>query len=115
MIREDGCVLLSSHIQYPVAVSMGKAAYPTNKEITDGIRKFTDRIIEFDPMAMAKEAGSSRALNMIMLGAIIGTGLTPITEEAAIDAVRNTFSKKFESINIKAVKMGREKVENLNR
>jgi len=64
---------------------------------------------------MAKEAGSSRALNMIMLGAIIGTGLTPITEEAAIGAVRSTFSKKFESINIKAVKMGREKIENLNR
>jgi len=52
---------------------------------------------------------------MIMLGAIIGTGLIPITEETAIDAVRSTFSKKLESINIKAVKMGRKKVEELNR
>ena len=115
MIQKDGCVLLSSHIQYPIAVSMGKSAYPTNKEIINDIRKFTDHILEFDAMEMAKEAGSSRALNMIMLGAILGTGLTQITEEAAIDAVRNTFSKKFESINIKAVKMGREKVEKINR
>ncbi len=115
MIQEDGCVLLSSHIQYPVAVSMGNASYPPNKEIISGIRKFTNRILEFDAMAIAKEAGSSRALNMVMLGAIIGTGLTPITEEAALDAVRSTFSKKLESINIKAVKMGREKVEDLNR
>ena len=63
---------MSSHIQYPVAVSMGKAEYPDHSEIVESIRKFTDKILEIDAQKIAIEAGSSRALNMVMFGGIIG-------------------------------------------
>lgn len=111
LVKQNGCVLMSSHVQHPVAVSMGKAEYPSHKEIIKNIKNYTDRIIEFDALELAKKAGSSRALNMVMLGAIIGTGLVPITKETAIDVVRTSFSKKFEQININAAKMGLEKAQ----
>ena len=108
LVKQGGCILMSSHIQYPVAVSMGKAEYPTHEEIIQSINKYTDKIIEFDALDLAEKAGSSHALNMVMLGAIIGTGLLPISKEKAIEVVRTAFPKKFEKINVDATKMGLE-------
>jgi indolepyruvate ferredoxin oxidoreductase beta subunit len=108
LVKQGGCILMSSHIQYPVAVSMGKAEYPTHEEIIQSMNKYTDKIVEFDALNLAEKAGSSHALNMVMLGAIIGTGLLPISREKTIEVVRTAFSKKFEKINVDATKMGFE-------
>lgn len=111
LVKQGGCVLMSSHVQYPVAVSMGQAEYPSHNEIIKMMNKFTDKIIEFDALDLAVKAGSSRALNMVMLGAIIGTGLIPITEKAAFDVVKTTFPRKFEKINVGATKLGLEQAK----
>lgn len=110
LIKTDGLVIMSSHVQYPVAVSMGKAEYPSEEEIRSIVRRFTSRIIEFDAFKLAKDAGSTRALNMVMLGAIIGTGITGITQESAIHAIRTSFPQRFEEINVKAATSGMEAV-----
>lgn len=109
-VASDGWVLMSSRVQYPVAVSMGQAEYPEHEEIVMTINKFTEQLIEIEAMKLAIEAGSSRSLNMVMFGGIIATGIVPISEEAALDAVRKAFPKKFEKINTKAVKLGIEAV-----
>jgi indolepyruvate ferredoxin oxidoreductase beta subunit len=111
LIKQGGCVLMSSHVQYPVAVSMGKAEYPDHDEIIKSMNKYTDKIVEFDALELAAKAGSTRALNMVMLGAIIGTGLVPITEKVAIDVVCEAFPKKFEKINTTATKLGLEQTK----
>jgi indolepyruvate ferredoxin oxidoreductase beta subunit len=111
LVKQGGCVLMSSHVQYPVAVSMGQAEYPDHEEIIKMMNKFTDKIIEFNALDLAVKAGSSRALNMVMLGAIIGTGLIPVTEDAAYDIVKDAFPKKFEKINIGATKLGLEQAK----
>jgi indolepyruvate ferredoxin oxidoreductase beta subunit len=111
LVKQGGCVLMSSHVQYPVAVSMGKAEYPDHDEIIKTMNKYTDKIIEFDALELATKAGSTRALNMVMFGAIIGTGLVPITEKVAIEVVTEAFPKKFEKINTTATKLGLEQVK----
>lgn len=110
LIKNDGLIIMSSHVQYPVAVSMGKAEYPSEESIRSSIQKFTSRIIEFDAFKLAKEAGSTRALNMVMLGAIIGSGVTKITEDSAFHAIRTSFSQRYEEINIKAARSGMKAV-----
>lgn len=110
LVKKGGFVLMSSHIQYPVAVSMGKAEYPDHKDIVASIRKFTDKIIEIDAQKIAIEAGSSRSLNMVMFGGIIGTNLVPISKEAALTAIRDAFPKKFEKINTTAAEIGFKQV-----
>jgi indolepyruvate ferredoxin oxidoreductase beta subunit len=112
IIGKDGYIVMSSHIQYPVAVSMGETEYPKHDEIISKMEQFTKKILEFDAMELAKEAGSSRSMNMVMLGAAIGTGLTPLRKESALDAVRSSFSSKFESINVAAVELGYNAVKN---
>lgn len=113
LVKKGGFVLMSSHIQYPVAVSMGKAKYPDNNDILDSIRKFTDKIIEIDAQKIAIEAGSPRALNMVMFGGIIGTGIIPISKESALKAISEAFPKKFEKINTTAAENGLEHVKKL--
>nr|KXH72676.1 MAG: hypothetical protein AM325_01205 [Candidatus Thorarchaeota archaeon SMTZ1-45] len=108
LVKQGGCILMSSHVQYPVAVSMGHSKYPSHEEIIKNMKKYTDRIIEFDALELAVKAGSTQALNMVMLGAIIGTNLVPITKEVALNVVRTAFPKKFEKINVNATKLGFE-------
>ncbi len=113
LVKKGGLVLMSSHIQYPVAVSMGKAEYPTHNEILTSIRNFTDKIIEIDAQKIAIEAGSPRALNMVMFGGIIGTNIVPISKESALKAISEAFPKKFEKINATAAENGLEHVKKL--
>ncbi|MBN2229925.1 MAG: indolepyruvate oxidoreductase subunit beta [Candidatus Thorarchaeota archaeon] len=113
LVKRGGYVLMSSHIQFPVAVSMGKAKYPSNDEILDTIKTFTNKIIEFDAMEVARNSGSSRALNMVMFGGIIGTGLVPISKDAALQVIRESFPSKFEKINTIAAETGINKVKQL--
>ena len=92
---------------------MGEAEYPDHEEIISDIKKFTDRILEIDAMDLAQRAGSSLSLNMVMLGGIIGTGITPIKKKTSLEIVRSTFPKKFESINVQALELGMEAIESL--
>ena len=106
LIQNDGLVIMNSHVQYPVAVSMGKAEYPDHNEILDGMRKFTSHIVEFDARSYAIQAGSGRSMNIVMMGAIIGSGLVPIKKETAIQTVRDAFPGKFAESNTKAFELG---------
>ncbi len=112
-VMEDGCVLMSSHVQYPVAVSMGNTEYPAHEKIIADMRKFTDCILEINAMELAKEAGNALSLNMVMLGGVLGTGVTPIKKDTTIEVVRTTFSKKYESVNLKALELGMSSVQAL--
>ena len=111
LVKKGGYVLMSSHIQYPVAVSMGKAEYPDHKDILESLKKFTDKIIEIDAQKIAIEAGSARSLNMVMFGGIIGTNIAPISKDSAMKAISEAFPKKFEKINTTAAEVGLEQVK----
>ncbi|MHA1934130.1 MAG: indolepyruvate oxidoreductase subunit beta [Candidatus Thorarchaeota archaeon] len=112
LVRSDGYVIMNTHVQFPVSVSMGKAEYPNHESIITGIRKFTNNILELDAMNLAVEAGSSRSLNMVILGTIIGTDITPISQQSAITTVRNAFPSKFETVNIAAFNLGLNAIKN---
>ncbi len=113
LVASNGLVLMSSHVQYPVAVSMGESKYPKHEKIVKTIKGFAGRFVEIDAMKLAIEAGSPRSLNMVMFGGIIATGIVPVSEKTALDIVEKEFPKKFEVINTKAVKLGIEATSSL--
>jgi indolepyruvate ferredoxin oxidoreductase beta subunit len=111
LIRPGGHVIMSSHVQYPVAVSMGQAEYPDAETIRRSLSKFTDKVMEFDAMELAKRAGSVQSLNIVMMGAILATGLTPLTKDVAIKLVAASFPAKFETVNTAAFNLGYDAVK----
>ncbi len=113
-VRTDGFVLMNTYIQHPVAVSMGQAKYPSHDEIMGKVDLYTKNVVSFDAMESAKRAGSEKAVNMVMFGALLGIGLVPISHEVAMETVRTAFSKRFETINVSAVQLGIKASEHLS-
>jgi indolepyruvate ferredoxin oxidoreductase beta subunit len=105
-LAKNSVVVLNTTTVLPYTVYLGKSGYPTQDQIIGKLKKVTDRIITMDASGLAKEAGSLQAANVVMLGALFGTGLLPIKEETAKEAILSRFKGKVGDINIKAFDLG---------
>lgn len=82
--------------------------YPEEEELTKEL-KARKNVIAINADAIAKEAGSSRSSNMVMLGAASAYLNMPF--EVLEDAIRTLFGRKGEEIveaNLKALRAGRQ-------
>jgi indolepyruvate ferredoxin oxidoreductase beta subunit len=82
--------------------------YPEIEVVLGEIRKVKNHII-IDADAIAKESGSSRAGNIVILGA--ASPFIDMSFESLQDAIRKLFGRKGEEIveaNLKALKAGRD-------
>lgn len=80
--------------------------YPDIEKVNTELDKLPHKVI-LDVEAIAKEAGSARAANIVMLGA--ATPFIGIDYEKIEDGIRNIFGRKGEEVvemNLKALKAG---------
>jgi indolepyruvate ferredoxin oxidoreductase beta subunit len=70
--------------------------------------KASDRIIQLDAAKTAEKAGSRLATNIVMLGALFGTGQLPIKMATIKETVESHFPAKLAPVNIKAFDLGYE-------
>jgi indolepyruvate ferredoxin oxidoreductase beta subunit len=110
-LAKNSVVVLNTTTVMPYTVYLGQSGYPNRDEIIKQLRKVTDRIITLDASGLAKEAGSLQAANVVMLGALFGTGLMPVKDETAKEAILARFKGKVGEINIKAFDLGYEHVK----
>ncbi len=103
---KDAVVVLNTTTVMPYTVYLGQSGYPTQEQIIEKLKKVTSRIITLNASGLAKEAGSAQATNVVMLGALFGTGLMPVKEETAKEAILLRFKAKVGEINIKAFDLG---------
>jgi len=95
----------------PFTVAIGKGVYPNLEQLKDLIREKSAKFIAFDAVALAKEAGNVMSVNIVLLGALIQTGILPITKENIKDAIKTTTKKAFIETNLKAFELGFETAE----
>ena len=95
----------------PATVSAGKSVYPGLKEIQTLIREKTAKLIAFDAAAMAKEAGSVLSVNMVLVGAMIQTGVLPLTAESVKEIIRTKTKERFVDVNLAAFELGFSKAD----
>lgn len=110
-LAKNSVVVLNTTTVLPYTVYLGQSGYPTQDQIIGKLKKVTDRIITLDASGLAKEAGNLQAANVVMLGALFGTGLMPVKEETAKEAILARFKGKVGEINIKAFDLGYEYVK----
>ncbi len=106
LIRENGYVVMNSHVICPVAVSMGTAQYPAIDTIRSAISCFTPFLLELDAFDLANSVGSVTSVNIVMLGAAFASGRIPIKHESILNAIITSFPKEFEDINIRSFNAG---------
>ncbi|MBN1176221.1 MAG: indolepyruvate oxidoreductase subunit beta [Dehalococcoidales bacterium] len=110
-IAKNSVVVLNTTTVLPYTVYLGKSGYPEQQEIINKLHEVTDRVITLDASSIARDAGSLQSTNVVMLGALFGTGLMPISEETAKESILSRFKAKVGEINIKAFDMGYEAVQ----
>jgi indolepyruvate ferredoxin oxidoreductase beta subunit len=101
--------------QPPFTVSIGRGVYPDIGQIQNLIRAKTRQLIAFDATRLASEAGSVKALNMVLLGALIQTRILPVSAESVQQAIETKTARSFVPANLKAFEAGFEAAKGLAR
>ena len=106
--NKQSTIITNTHPLPPFTVSTGQGKYPAVDEILERIQAKAKKVIALDGNALAEEAGNSLSLNMVMLGALIGSGEVPISAEDMKKTIAGTTKKAFLESNIRAFDLGFE-------
>jgi indolepyruvate ferredoxin oxidoreductase, beta subunit len=109
--NKDTVVITNTHPLPPFTVSVGQGTYPQVDQSLDLIKKKAKKLIALDGIAIAEEVGNPLALNMVMLGALIGSGTIPIGAEDMKKVLSTSTKKAFLESNLKAFDLGMEKAQ----
>ena len=99
-------VITNTHPLPPFTVSTGQGTYPPVDNILNMIQNKAKKVIAFDGNAMASRAGNPLSLNMVMLGALIGSGSIPIGAEDMKKVISASTKRAFLESNLKAFDLG---------
>jgi indolepyruvate ferredoxin oxidoreductase beta subunit len=90
----------------PFTVNIGKGVYPDLKQLQNLIRAKTAKLIAFNAAKLAEDAGNPLAVNMVLLGALIQTGVLPLETEQVKEAMQRKTKPAFLDSNLKAFELG---------
>lgn len=105
-LKKDGRMVMSSQKISPMPVITGAAEYPDN--IVDTLSHSGIKVNAIDALSLAKEAGSAKASNIVMLGA--ASKLIGFDEQTWKQAMGAEIKPKFLQMNLKAFELGRNAV-----
>ena len=86
----------------PIPVITGAAKYPEN--LVEKMKATGVTVHAFDALALAEEAGSSKAVNIVMMGKL--SNYFPFPKETWIKALEETVPPKFLELNRRAFEAG---------
>ena len=101
-LKKGGVVVTNTQQIDPMPVITGAAAYPEN--LIEKIESMGVRLTALDALALAQEAGSQKAVNVVLIGAMASS--LDIPEELWLDAIETTVPPKFLEMNKRAFALG---------
>lgn len=101
-LKKGGTVVVNTQQMDPMPVVMGNAKYPEG--LLDSIRKQGAQILALDALSLAEQAGSIKAVNVVLIGAMAKA----LGEEKKLwlDTIEKTVPPKFVEMNKKAFELG---------
>lgn len=106
-LAENGVAILNTVMESPVDVKVGAAEYPAVSEIIEALGKIGSKVVAFDAVKLALEAGSAKCVNVVMLGAAAASKILPFPEEDLLEAVKSRIPPKLLDVNLKAFELGK--------
>jgi indolepyruvate ferredoxin oxidoreductase beta subunit len=110
-LSKNSTVVLNIRKVIPSTVSLGKSTYPEIDDIVKKLKVASDKVITLDAIELAEKAGNRQSANVVMIGALFGSGKIPITPETMKAHISAKFAGKGADINIKAFDLGFETVK----
>jgi len=85
----------------PFTVSTGDQEYPKLDTVFKELEKY-GKLYKIDAAKIAKDAGALVTKNVVMLGALAGSGVLPFKKEILLETILENVPAKFKDINKKA-------------
>ena len=104
-LKPDGVLLTNDRRISPMPVITGAAEYPEN--LTEKLTALGVRLDAFDALALAMQAGSSKAVNLVLLGRL--SAYFDFTDAEWMSAIEQSVPPKFLELNKKAFLLGKRK------
>ncbi len=105
-------VITNTRPIHPMAVAIGDADYPALDVIKNGIHELTRQAWYLDATEIAIGLGAPLLTNMVMIGALAGSGLMPFEEETFERQLRLVFDREKLALNLKAFARGGSTIRN---
>ncbi len=104
--NENTVVITNVQSLPPFTVAIGQGTYPDIDEALDLIRAKVRSLISLDGNELAEKAGNPLSLNMVMLGALVGSEVIPLDEGALKETIAKSTKQAFLESNLKAFDFG---------
>ena len=101
-LKKNGVVITNTQQINPMPVVTGAAEYPT--DLVNKMRATGAKVIAADALAIAREAGSEKAVNVALIG--MAAHALGIDDATLREAVRISVPEKFLELNLKAFDLG---------
>ena len=99
-LKKDGMIIVNKSIVQPVTGSLTGKTFSCN-EMISFLEKNACKVISVDTETACKELGSSKVVNMVLLGAATKTNL--FTKDDLKNAIKLMVKPEFFDLNLKAV------------
>jgi indolepyruvate ferredoxin oxidoreductase beta subunit len=99
-------VIATTRRVIPFTVAAGAGEYPDLDEVWPRLESRVKKVIRFDASALASGAGAAIASNVVMLGALVGTGALPLDVGNVTAALKKNVPPKFIDANLRAFALG---------
>jgi indolepyruvate ferredoxin oxidoreductase beta subunit len=93
---------------HSLEVAIGEADYPNRKKIADCMSRLSKKTWYINASEFALGLGNALLTNIVMTGALLGTGLLPLDRNKVEQQLKSTFKGEKQAINLKAFEMGYE-------
>lgn len=103
-LKPEGRIVTNTQEVDPMPVITGAAVYPEN--LVEKIENLGIQIDAMDCLSLAEKAGSSKAVNIVLMGRL--SRYFDIPAEKWESAIEECVPPKFKELNLKAFALGRE-------
>lgn len=103
-LKADGKIIANTQQINPMPVITGAMQYPS--ELAEKMKAADIDLDAFDALALAEEAGSAKAVNIVLMGRL--SNYFDATVEEWMKAIEESVPEKFLEMNKKAFALGRE-------
>ena len=101
-LKKGGTIVVNSQEIDPMPVIIGAAEYP--EELLNSLKGSSANVVSVDALSLALEAGSSKAVNVVLLGA--AARFMSFGGDEWVSVINSTVPPKFLDINQKAFGLG---------
>lgn len=106
--NEQIFTLSNTQISLPVGVLAGRSHYPDNEKLSAAIQNLSRKAWFVPATQIALELNAPIVSNIVLLGALLGSNLLPISRDEVEQDMRSTFPANKLELNYQALRRGFE-------